>query len=63
MSAVKEILLPALAAAAGYGDNVGAYMAELDRRNKLDREYEEHEFWKSVHDGTYFEADYEEVEK
>jgi len=62
MSAIKEVLLYQLAAAAGYGDNVGAYMAELKKRDDLDQEYEEWIFQKSINDGTYFEVGYEEVE-
>ena len=62
MSAIKEVLLYALAAEAGYGDNVAAYLRELKKRDDMDQEYEEYLFHKSINDGTYFEVGYEEVD-
>ena len=65
MSMTKEVLLYAMADAAGYGDQVGAYLNELNRVRDMDREYdlemdrrdkEEMKFWKSVNDGSYFEG-------
>ena len=57
MSATKELLLPMMAAMAGF-DSVYAYQIELQKRDKLDQEWEEYCYWKSIHDGTYFNTGY-----
>ena len=62
MSATKELLLPMMAAMAGF-DSVYAYQRELQKRDDLDREYDEYEYWKSIHDGTYFLKGYDKEEK
>ena len=62
MSRTKEILLPMMAAMAGF-DSVYAYQIELQKRDKLDQEWDEFLYWKSIHDGSYFATGYEEVKK
>ena len=49
--------------AASAGMTVGQYLREIDKQRKLDQEYEEWEFHRDVHNGTYFEDNYEEVRK
>ena len=47
--------------AAQAGMSVGQYLHELDKQRKMDKEWEEWEFHRSVNTGEYFDADYEGV--
>lgn len=60
MSAIKAHL-HTLADEAGI--SVGQYLYELDQERRLRESWEEYEFHKSVHDGSYFKTGYEKEEE
>ncbi len=59
MSAIKAHL-HALADQAGM--TVGQYLYRLAEERRLEREYEEWKFHKSINDGSYFDQGYKEGE-